>query len=129
MPKKKELTKAELQIMNILWDRGPSFVNEILADMDEPKPAYTTVSTIVRILVTKDFLSFESFGKSHRYQVNITKECYMDTYLNTIKRDLFQNSLSSLISFFARKESLSQSEVDEIISILNESKKEKKSTP
>ena len=54
----KELTKAELQIMNILWDYGPGFVNDIISKMDEPKPAYTTISTIVRILVNKRFCNF-----------------------------------------------------------------------
>ena len=63
----KELTKAEEQIMKILWKMEKGFVKDIIRVMDEPKPAYNTVSTIIRILETKGFVGHEEFGKSHRY--------------------------------------------------------------
>ena len=73
----KELTKVELQLMNVLWDRQQGFVNDILADLPEPKPAYNTVSTFMRILVTKGFVGYKSFGKSHQYYPLISREAYM----------------------------------------------------
>ena len=70
----KQLTKAEEEVMQYLWKLEKAFVKEILEQMPEPKPAYNTVSTIVRILEQKGFLGFEAFGKSHRYYPLITKE-------------------------------------------------------
>jgi len=76
MDELKELTKAEEQIMQALWDRDGGFVKEIIDMLPEPKPAYNTVSTIIRILETKGFVDHESFGKSHRYFPKIQKEEY-----------------------------------------------------
>ena len=63
----KELTKAEEQIMQVLWDLKKGFVKDVVDQLPEPKPAYNTVSTIIRILETKGFIDHEAFGKSHRY--------------------------------------------------------------
>ena len=70
----KELTKAEDQIMQILWNLEKGFVNDIIEKMEEPKPAYNTVSTIVRILVKKEFVGFKAYGKSHQYYPLIDKD-------------------------------------------------------
>lgn len=119
----KELTKAEFQIMQIIWRKGNVFVNEILAEMPEPKPVYTTVSTIVRILVDKNFLSYQAFGKTHQYYAIISKEEYTNRYMTSVVNNFFSGSVKSLVSFFAEKEKLSVSEIDDIIDILNNNKK------
>ncbi|HEY0897063.1 MAG TPA: BlaI/MecI/CopY family transcriptional regulator, partial [Sphingobacteriaceae bacterium] len=72
----KELTKAEEQIMQVLWDLGSGFVKDVIDRLPDPKPAYNTVSTIVRILETKGFVDHEAFGKSHRYRPVISREQY-----------------------------------------------------
>ncbi len=117
---KKELTRAELQLMNLLWDKGGAFVNELLAEFPEPKPAYTTVSTFMRILETKGFVGHKSFGKSHQYYPLITREDYMETFMSQVKKTFFKGSFTSMISFFARKEKLSSEEIGDIIELLNE---------
>ncbi len=88
----KELTKAEEQIMQILWKMEKGFVKDIIAEMDEPKPAYNTVSTIVRILETKGVVSHEEFGKSHRYYPLVTKKEYTKFKMNDVVENYFGNS-------------------------------------
>ena len=125
MAENKELTKVELQLMNVLWDINEGFVNDILAELPEPKPAYNTVSTFMRILVSKEFVGYTSFGKSHRYYPLITREAYMDSYLTGVKNTFFRGSFASMISFFAEKEKLSSKEIKEIVEILDENKNQK----
>lgn len=119
----KELTKAELQIMQIIWEKGEVFVNDIIAEMPSPKPVYTTVSTIVRILVEKNFLAYKAFGKTHQYYQVISKEEYTQKYMTGVVNNFFSGSFKSLVSFFAEKENLSIGEIDDIIDILNHNKK------
>lgn len=119
----KELTKTEFQIMQIIWKKGNVFVNDIIAEIPAPKPVYTTVSTIVRILVDKNFLSYKAFGKTHQYYAIISKEEYTNRYMTSVVNNFFSGSVKSLVSFFAEKEKLSMSEIDDIIDILNSNKK------
>lgn len=118
----RELTKFELQLMNILWDKGQAFVNEIIDVLPAPKPAYSTISTMMRILVTKGFTSYEAFGKSHRYYPLVSKEAYTRLFMKNTKDNFFGGSYKSMISFFTKQEKLSKKEIDELIDILNESK-------
>lgn len=114
----KILTKAELQIMQILWKLEHAFVNDILEGMPTPKPAYNTVSTIVRILVSKGFVGYESFGKSHRYYPLISHQTYTNQFMSGVKNNLFDGSFMSMVSFFVKKEKLSEKEKQEIIEML-----------
>lgn len=88
----KELTKAEEQIMQILWKIGKAFVKDVIELLPEPKPAYNTVSTIIRILETKGFVSYHAFGKSHQYYAVVKKEEYKsfaaENYLKVILETL-----------------------------------------
>ena len=120
----RELTKVELQLMNVLWEKKEGFVNDILAELPEPKPAYNTVSTFMRILVTKGFVGYKSYGKSHQYYPLISREAYMESFMSGVKNTFFKGSLRSMISFFAQKEKLSKKEIESIIHILNENKNE-----
>jgi len=121
----KELTKAELQIMQPLWIRKKAFVNELLEDMPEPKPAYNTVSTIVRILEKKGFVSHKSYGKTHCYFPLIEREAYLNVYMKGVLHSFFSNSLPNLVSFLSKKEEISLDEVNEIMKIMESHKKEK----
>jgi len=116
----KELTKVELQLMNVLWDKQCAFVNDILDELPVPKPAYNTVSTFMRILVTKGFVGYKAFGKSHQYYPLVSREAYMDFFLSGVKNTFFKGSFQSMLSFFAKKERLSVKEMEALITLLNE---------
>jgi BlaI family transcriptional regulator, penicillinase repressor len=120
----KELTKVELQLMNILWDKKAAFVNDVLEKLPEPKPAYNTISTFMRILVNKGFVGYKAFGKSHQYFPLISRETYMDYFLAGVKNSFFSGSFQSMISFFAKKEKLSKKEMEDILAMLNENREQ-----
>ena len=125
METSRELTRVELQLMNVLWDKQQGFVNDILADLPDPKPAYNTVSTFMRILVNKGFVGYEASGKSHQYYPLITREAYMENFMTGVKNTFFSGSFSSMISFFARKEQLSKKEYEDIMKIIEANKNQK----
>ena len=111
----KELTKAEEQIMQVLWKMEKAFVKEIIEQLPEPKPAYNTVSTIVRILQDKGFVGHEAFGKSHRYYPLVDKNTYTKKFLKNFINNYFGNSFSQMVSFFAREENIDLKELEEIL--------------
>ena len=120
--KNSELTRAELEVMQILWPLEKAFVNEILDEMTEPKPAYNTVSTIVRILEKKGVVGHEAFGKSHRYYPLIGREEYKQTVMRNVVGNFFNNSVSQMFSFLADRENLSIQEIEEIRRIVQSKK-------
>ena len=117
----KELTKAEDQIMQILWKLNEGFVNDIVDKMPEPKPAYNTVSTIVRILEKKGFVDHKAFGKTHQYFPLISKQEYTRSFMKNFMGSYFGNSFKEMVSFFAKEDNMS---VGEIEKLMNEVKKE-----
>jgi len=118
----KELTKAEEQIMQILWEIEKGFVKDIITQMDEPKPAYNTVSTIVRILETKGFIGHTEYGKSHMYYPLVNKKDYSRERMNEMVKNYFGNSASQMVSFFAKNRKMDVKETDEIIKMLQDLK-------
>jgi len=120
----KELTKAEEQIMQILWNIEEGFVKEIIEELPEPKPAYNTVSTIVRILEQKGFVAHKAFGKSHQYHPIVSKKDYTGFYMRGMVKNYFGNSFKNMVSFFAKEDNIDINELDEI---MDEIKKELKS--
>ena len=122
----KELTRSEEQIMQILWKIGRGFVNDILDRIPEPKPAYNTVSTIVRILEKKGFVKYTAIGKSHQYYPAISKRDYTRTYLRRFVYNYFGNSYKEMVSFFTQEENLSMDEMDEIRKFMKEQIKKSK---
>lgn len=119
----KELTKAEEEIMQILWSLKKAFVKDLIERMEEPKPAYNTVSTIVRILQDKGMVSHEAVGKSHRYYPLITKEEYSKFKMDHLVSGYFEGSLSKMVSFFVDKKKINTRELDEIMKIIEKNKK------
>jgi predicted transcriptional regulator len=102
-------------------------VKDILPELPDPKPAYNTVSTIVRILEKKGFVSHRAFGKTHQYFPLVTKEDYTKTHMGSFVKNYFSNSFEQMISFFAKEKSLSVHEMEEILKIMEgEIKKQKK---
>lgn len=119
----KELTRAEEQIMQVLWQIEKGFVKDILDYLPEPKPAYNTVSTIVRILQEKGFVSHKAYGKSHEYFPVVSKEQYSTFATEKLVEGYFENSFSSLFSFFSKKGKIDVKEADEILNLINSMKK------
>lgn len=118
----KQLTRAEEEVMQYLWKLEKAFVKEIIAEMEEPKPAYNTVSTIIRILVKKEFVGYESFGKSHRYFPLVSKEDYSANSVKGILDGYFDGSFKQLVSFFVKEENVSLKELKEIEDFIKEKK-------
>ncbi len=123
MNENRELTKAELEIMQIIWAKGRVLVHDILDAMDEPKPAYNTVSTIVRILEKKGFVSHKAYGKTYEYFAVVEKEEYTRTYMNNVLKNFFNGSFSSMVNFFAADKSIPAEDMDEIMKMINDSRK------
>ena len=118
----KDLTKAEEQLMQVLWQLEKAFVKDVIDELPLPKPAYNTVSTIIRILETKGFIGHEAFGKAHQYFPLISKEEYKRHATEKLLGNYFENSVESMFSFFVKEEKLDLSDVDEILTMINKFK-------
>jgi predicted transcriptional regulator len=121
----KELTRAEDQVMQILWRIEKGFVKDIIEHFPEPKPAYNTVSTIVRILEAKGFVDHTPYGKTHEYFPVISKEKYSKFYLNNMLSGYFNGSFQNLVSFFAKDSKLDTQDIDALVKHLENLKKDK----
>lgn len=117
----KELTKAEEQIMHVIWQLDKAFVKDILAELPIPKPAYNTVSTVVRILAEKGFLDYEAFGKSHRYFPIVSKAEYREFATGKLLSGYFGGKVENLVSYFAQEKNLSLQDLQEILEAANQS--------
>ncbi|MBD1396987.1 BlaI/MecI/CopY family transcriptional regulator [Pontibacter sp. JH31] len=120
----KELTKAEEEIMQILWKLEKGFVKDIIEQMPEPKPAYNTVSTIVRILEKKGFVGYTAFGKSHEYFPLVAEDKYKSFFLKNFMSGYFGGSFEKLVSFFAKDNNLDVKELDQLLRHVKDDLKE-----
>jgi BlaI family transcriptional regulator, penicillinase repressor len=116
----RELTKAEEQIMQILWEMKSGFAREIRERFREPRPAITTVSTILRILQDKGFVRHKAYGKSHQYYPVIEKRIYTRVIMQSILLKYFGNSLRQMVSFFSQEKGLTMSELEELKRIIDD---------
>ncbi|KPM30693.1 Transcriptional regulator, MecI family [Croceitalea dokdonensis DOKDO 023] len=117
-----KLTNKEEEVMKILWKLEKAFVKEVLAEMEGKKPHYNTLSTIIRHLEEKGYVSYEAFGNTHRYYPIISKEAYRKLFINATITDYYDNSYKSLVSFFAKEEKISVEELKEIIELIEKKK-------
>jgi BlaI family transcriptional regulator, penicillinase repressor len=122
----RELTRAEEQVMQVLWKLKKGFVKDILENFKEPKPAYNTVSTIVRILQDKGFIGHKAYGRTHEYFPLVSKSDYSKNHLSIFVNDYFSNSFEKMVSFFAKEKGISVKEMEDIMKIMEgEVKKQK----
>ena len=112
---KVELTKAEEQIMQVLWKLKKGFVKDIIPHLPDPKPAYSTVSTIIRILVDKGIVAYTAYGKTHEYYPLVSKEVYSRQRIKDLMLAFFDGSPRQLLSFLAKKEDVSLQDFEEIV--------------
>lgn len=118
----KDLTKAEEQLMQIIWQLEKCFVKEVIDHLPDPKPAYNTVSTIVRILEVKGFVAHHAFGKAHQYYPIVSREDYKRHATSKLLDNYFGNSVERMFSFFVKEEKLDLGDVDEILKMINDMK-------
>jgi len=118
----KQLTKAEEEIMHILWQLEKANVKDILDQFSEPKPAYNTVSTIVRILENKGFVDYEKQGKGHLYFPLVKKQDYSNQSINNLVDNYFQGSFKSMVSFFVKKNDIDLKDMEAILKDINKTK-------
>ncbi len=111
----KELTKAEEQIMQLLWEQEKAFVKDIVEQIPEPKPAYNTVSTIIRILEKKGFVGYKAYGKTHEYFPLVSRKDYTRSFMKNFMRNYFSGSFQEMVSFFAKEDNMSLTDLDEMM--------------
>jgi BlaI family penicillinase repressor len=116
----KELTKAEDEIMQVLWKLGSAFVKDIITELPDPKPAYSTVSTIVRILQKKEFVGHETHGKFHKYHPLISKSSYTQAFMKGFVQRYFSGSYQQMVSFFTKEDNLSLNELEQLLKELKD---------
>ena len=121
----KELTKAEEQVMLILWEMGEALVKDVIDKMNEPKPAYNTVSTVIRVLEGKGFVDHKAIGNTHIYFPIIKETDYKKFAIDKVMNNYFENSYESLVSFLVKEKSMSNEELNEIIQLAEKLKKDK----
>ncbi|WP_244828635.1 BlaI/MecI/CopY family transcriptional regulator [Carboxylicivirga sediminis] len=121
-----ELTKAEEQVMHYLWNIEKGFLKDIIEQYPEPKPAYTTVSTVVRVLVKKKAIAYNSYGKVNEYYPLIKKSAYSKKHVSNLVQNFFDNSPGQFASFFTKESNLSVSELEELKALIDEQISEKK---
>ena len=117
-----KLTNKEEEIMPILWKLKKAFVKEVLAEIEEDKPHYNTLSTIIRNLEEKGFVSYNAFGNTHQYYPIVKMEDYRKRFMNTAIETYFDNSYKSMVSFFAEENKISADELREILALIENKK-------
>ncbi len=122
----KNLTKAEEEIMQILWELNSAYVKDIIKRLPVPKPAYNTVSTIVRILEKKGFVAHKAYGKTYKYFPLVSKREYRKNHFKRFVENYFGNSYKTLASFFTKEENLSLEELEEIRKLIDNEIERKK---
>jgi BlaI family transcriptional regulator, penicillinase repressor len=115
----KQLTKAEEEIMQALWQLKKANVKSVIEILPEPKPAYNTVSTIIRILESKGFVDYEKQGKGHIYFPVVEKEVYSNQSINKLVDNYFQGSFKSMVSFFVQKNDVDVSDIESLLNEIN----------
>lgn len=115
-----ELTKAEEQVMQYVWKLEKAFLKDIVEEFPEPKPAYTTISTVVRVLVRKKYLSYISYGKVHQYSPAVSKEVYFQKHMKQLIGSFFNGSTSKFASFFTDSENLNITELEQMKQMIEE---------
>lgn len=113
-----KLTNKEEEIMQILWSLKKAFVKDVLAEIVEDKPHYNTLSTIIRNLEEKGYVSYTAYGNTHQYFPIVSMEAYRKEFMNTAIENYFNNSYKNMVSFFAEEQKISAKELREILDLI-----------
>lgn len=121
----RSLTRAEAEIMRILWQLNKAFIKDILAQMAEPKPAYTTVATFIRILEKKEMVAHTTYGNTHEYYPLVSEADYRRHEAKQLVENYFENSVTSLVSFFVSDNALTERELDDLADFIEKRRAKK----
>jgi BlaI family transcriptional regulator, penicillinase repressor len=114
----KKLTRKEEEAMHILWKAGKGFVKELIEQHPDPKPLYTTFSSVIRELEEKGFIGHKAYGKNYEYFPLITKEEYRKMFMREVVSDYFGSSYKNVVSFFLDEKEISARDLKKIIEII-----------
>jgi len=114
----KELTKVEEQIMQVIWKLERALVHDVIEQLPQPKPAYSTVSTVIRILEKKGFVHYKAYGKTHEYFALVSKEEYTKQCSEKLLNNYFEGSMEKMLSFFAKEKKLKLKDLDDVLNII-----------
>ena len=117
-----KLTNKEEEIMHILWKLEKAFVKDVLQEIKDDKPHYNTLSTIIRNLEEKGYVSYNAYGKTHQYYPIVSKEAYKKRFMSRAIDNYFNSSYKNVVSFFAKEEKISVDELKEIINLIEKKK-------
>lgn len=117
-----KLTKTEERVMHILWKLKKALVRDVMKEMGNPEPKYTTVSSVVRILVDKGFVGFKAYGRTHEYFPIISQKDYKKFTFREMTRDYFDGSYENVVSFMLEEEELNDAQIKEIQSLIDKLK-------
>jgi BlaI family transcriptional regulator, penicillinase repressor len=116
----KQLTKAEEQLMHILWNLKEAVIKDVVDGFEEPRPAYTTVATVLKVLEKKGFVDHKTIGNVHQYFARVSKPDYTRFQFSTLLKDYFNGSFPRMATFFARENNLSMVELEKMLQIAGE---------
>ncbi|MGL6267253.1 MAG: BlaI/MecI/CopY family transcriptional regulator, partial [Chitinophagaceae bacterium] len=117
------LTKAEEQIMQVIWNLDKAFLRDIIEEIAEPKPHQNTIATILKILVEKEFVGVHVFGRMHQYYPLVSKENYSESTMKNLVRGYFEGSFSNAVSFMVKENNLSVEDLELLLSQLKKTSK------
>ena len=123
-----KLTKAEEQVMQILWEMEEGLVKDVIKEFSQPKPAYNTVSTVIRVLEKKGFVSHKAYGNTYVYFPVVPKEEYARIHFMDFMKDYFNDSFPKMAAFFAREKNIDISEMEDILKMTEKELNDNKST-
>lgn len=121
-----ELTKAQEEILLVLWDIQEGAVADVVERLSEPKPAYTTVATVIKVLEKKNYVAHRKYGNIHVYYPVVTKKAYAKHVLKDAYKGLFNNSINQLVSFFVKEKDVPVSELEELKKLIDQEIKKQK---
>ncbi len=123
--KKQTLTEKEAEIMNMLWEKGPLFIREMVELYPDPKPPFNTVATTVRTLEGKGYITHDCFGPTHRFKAIVNKEYFRDKSFAELIKNYFSNSYKNAVSALAEENKITLEELKEIIKLMESGKKDR----
>ncbi|WP_027124497.1 BlaI/MecI/CopY family transcriptional regulator [Gelidibacter mesophilus] len=123
-----KLTNKEEEIMHIIWKLKKAFVKDVMVEITEDQPHYNTLSTTIRNLEEKGYVSYHAYGKTHQYFPIVSKEAYKKRFMSTAIENYFNNSYKNVVSFFAKEEKISVAELQEIIALIETKKSQESET-
>ncbi len=120
-----KLSNTEEQLMQILWKQEKAFMKDLLDSYDEPKPATTTIATLLKRMIDKGFVNYNQMGNSRQYFPLVKKSDYFSTHVNGLIKNFFNNSAAQFASFFTSETNLTKDELEELKAIIDSEIKKK----